>query len=91
MQGAQKFSKIELIMKDITSTDADFPSNTKIEFKNVGMVITGNHMIIADTETIPNPDYHPENGNPMIRPELPVSTVGKLFNLNEIISYKTIH
>ena len=88
MQGAQKFSKIELLIRVSPQAFGEVTSTDTLVFNNVGMAISGSHIIIADTITIPNPEWSDDSG-PMVRSELPVSTTGTLFNLNEVVSYKT--
>lgn len=68
------FSKIELLVKTKNSYDKTVLSITKVEFPNAGMMITGNYLIILE---VANDD----NG---------VSTVGKVYHMDEISSYKTL-
>lgn len=44
MQGAPKFGKVELILKD------DKNNRTKVEYDDCGMVITGDYIIIVIDE-----------------------------------------
>jgi len=65
MQGAPKFGKVELLIKD--GKNGEF--RTKVEYDDCGMVITGDYIIIVidekndveTTETSTGKIYHMDN------------------------------
>tara|TARA_R110001606_G_scaffold117702_2_gene247431 strand:+ start:52 stop:264 length:213 start_codon:yes stop_codon:yes gene_type:complete len=67
MNGAPKFSKIELLIKSGDSTN-------NIEYRDCGMVITGNYIIIVGYE-----------GDSKAK----ISSTGTIYNISEIVKYKT--
>ena len=75
MQGAPKFSKVELILKDRDSTDKDFIKNIKLEFEDAGMMITGDYIIIVIDEKADMTST--------------TSSTGKIFHMSEVVAYKT--
>ncbi len=62
------YTKIDVLLKT-----GDL-STTKLEFKNCGMIITNNHIII----TVKSIDE-----------EHTLTTIGTIFNISEISAYKT--
>jgi hypothetical protein len=76
MNKAPKFGKIELLIKQPrVSFTSDIQSTEKIEFLDSGLMITGDHIIVIIDE----------------RDELKntLTSTGKIFNLKDIVAYKT--
>lgn len=74
MVGAPKYGKIELLILE-DSNDERIVPNTKIEFEDCGLVITGDYMIIVTDE---------KNSSDKI-----ATTTGRIFPLKKIFAYKT--
>ena len=72
---APKFRKIILLLKDLESKDKDILSTIRIEHDDCAMIITGSYVIITEEE----------NNNEI---DTPSSIKGKIYNLDEIDSYK---
>ncbi len=53
MNMVPKFSKVELLIKDILN-NVELPSVTKVEFNNCGLMITGDYIIVTIEESKPN-------------------------------------
>jgi len=68
------FSKVEII-ENIKDSKSDIPKRNKLEFKNCGLVITGNNLIVIISEAS---DHEYTN----------IST-SLIFNLENIYSYRT--
>ena len=105
MNGAPKYAKIELLLRDKTAAgdgllggDADFPSVRKKEFTDCGMAITGDHLLIIETETVEETvttgmdreGNEVELQEPYIR-QIPVSSTGHIYSLSEVVNYRTIN
>jgi hypothetical protein len=75
MNRAPKFSKIELVIKDLTKKDKAIVSTEKLEFLDSGLMITGDYLIVVIDE----------------RNELDntLTSTGKVFNMNQVVAYKT--
>jgi hypothetical protein len=74
MQGAPKFGKVELLLKD--GKDGTFKSSrTKIEYDDCGMVITGDYIIIVLDE---KSDVETTN-----------TSTGIIYHMSEVEKYKT--
>ncbi len=74
MQGAPKFGKVELILKN--GKDGTFESSrTKVEFDDCGMVITGDYIIIVVDEKT---DV-----------ETTTTSTGTIYHMSKVHSYKT--
>jgi hypothetical protein len=69
-----KFSKVELLIKDITSTKL-LPSVTRLEFLNCGLNISGDYLMIIIDECDENKNI--------------ITSTGKIYSLKDIVSYKT--
>jgi hypothetical protein len=69
------YSKIELLLRLPSAKVSDLQSTIKTEFLKCRMKLTANHIII---ETYVEDDY----GNV-------VSSKGQIYNLNDVIAYKT--
>lgn len=104
MQGAPKYAKIEILLRDSTqhgdgllAGDTDFPSITKKEFNNCGMAISGDHLLVIETETkdeVVTHGMNPQTGEEVELEEpytrkVPVSSQGHIFPLSEVVTYKT--
>jgi len=72
---APKFRKVILLLKDLESKDKDILSTIRIEHDDCAMIITGSYVIITEEE----------NNNEI---DTPSSIKGKIYNLDEIDSYK---
>jgi hypothetical protein len=72
---APKFRKVILLLKDNESKDKDILSTIRIEHDDCAMIITGSYVIITEEE----------NNNEI---DTPSSIKGKIYNLDEIDSYK---
>jgi hypothetical protein len=69
------YSKIELLLRLPSSKVSDFQSTIKTEFINAKMFINANHIIIETNIEEISGDI--------------ISTKGQIYNLNEVIAYKT--
>ena len=72
---APKFKKIKLLLKVDNETDSLMTNKYNITHEDCGMVITGDYIIITE-----------DQGNNTIDEEQ--SSVGKIYSLKEIDSYK---
>jgi hypothetical protein len=75
MNRAPKFGKIELLIKQPKTSDKSIQPTERIEFLDSGLMITGDHIIVVI-------DERDELNNTL-------TSTGKIFNLNDIIAYKT--
>ena len=75
MNRAPKFGKIELLIKEPNPTDKKFNNETKVEFFDCGLMITGDYIIVII-------DEKDELNNTL-------TSTGKIFNLKEVSAYKT--
>lgn len=80
---APKFKKIELLLKlggtktydeNDSLRDLDLQRTTKVTIEDSSLVITGNHLIISQSE------LNDDNSN--------TKTTSKIYNLSEIDSYR---
>lgn len=74
MNMVPNFKKVELLIKDIK-----LPSVTKIEFKNCGLMITGDYIIVTVEDSKLNDDNYTKE----------ITNVGRIFHLSEVSAYKT--
>lgn len=76
-----KYSKVEVFLKEKPETNwndglkSSIPRKTHYIYEDAGLVITGNSLIVVI-------DEKNEIDNSL-------SSTGKIFNLNDVISYKT--
>jgi hypothetical protein len=75
MNRAPKFGKIELLIKQPKTSDKGIQPTERIEFLDSGLMITGDHIIVVI-------DERDELNNTL-------TSTGKIFNLNDIVAYKT--
>ena len=73
MNRAPKFGKIELLLKKPKT--ANVQPTERIEFLDSGLMITGDHIIVVI-------DERDEINNTL-------TSTGKIFNLNDVVAYKT--
>jgi hypothetical protein len=75
MNKAPKFGKVELLLKQPRTSDKGIQSTEKIEFLDSGLMITGDHIIVII-------DERDELNNTL-------TSTGKIFNLSDVVAYKT--
>ena len=75
MNRAPKFGKIELLIRDNSHNDPLFKSETKIEFDDCGLMITGDYIIVII-------DEKDELNNTL-------TSTGRIFNMRDVSAYKT--
>ncbi len=75
MNKAPKFGKVELLIKDNSHSDPLFKSETKVEFLDCGLMITGDYIIVVI-------DEKDEYNNTL-------TSTGRIFSLRDVSSYKT--
>jgi hypothetical protein len=74
---APKFSKVELLIKKVVDTKGfpAFPSVTRLEYLDCGLMITGEYIIVII-------DERDEINNSL-------TSTGKIYPMKDIVSYKT--
>lgn len=75
MNRAPKFSKIELLIRDNSHKDPLFKPETRIEFLDCGLMITGDYIIVIV-------DEKDDINNSL-------TSTGRIFSLRDVSSYKT--
>jgi hypothetical protein len=75
MQGAPKFSKVEVMLRDSESTDKYFPKTTTLTFHDAGLVITGDYLVVVVDEK-----------NEI---ENTISSTGQIYELKDVRAYRT--
>jgi hypothetical protein len=75
MNKAPKFGKVELLLKGPQTNDKSIQSTERIEFNDCGLMITGDYIIVIIDET----DEITST----------LTSTGKIYNLNQVLAYKT--
>lgn len=74
MNTTPKYSKVELLIKNSKSADRDITQTIRLEFNDAGMIITGDYIIVIEDER---------------NAEHSLTSTGKIFQLSEVVAYKT--